>query len=753
MQQRTVEMETANITIVLENIQIGPRDNDSDTWMLSKGQLPFEKTLELGQAFFANKELTWNEMGLGNTSCASGGSGRMSKGYIDPYSPLQIQDIDASVTVKLSNMTLVHFTHINVHENRMPWNISGSAGDSRIYQGGDLEISSNGHRVFTATDLKWIQNISYPEPAGPGSPGIFDVSAYLVGNVDMFQSSQTWLDNIDPAGLGVVVGVVSGASFGDSSLCYASNTYWITLRGLSKASNAKGNAVGRPGTDQGTYGGSPHGFVDSARTLAAVAKTSVFAVSAAALGSSVIGFGAALVSQGVPPPSGSCLARLLMTAAFVAKTSLIQGFHTDATIEFGSGLEIFLARVRFPLKRTYTARVLEAPLELPAVDRSAAPAPISETVFLSSFTLSLSIVGVILVLVLLVWILTRRMPLERRAKNNGWTLYAVSASMAFLFGGAVFNSLQYLRSSMAYKTGKPILYFCAAVQFMLIGIGFPMFLFTIVILASRFIQRRDLLWVPKLEFAAPDVRRDPLIGGKYSPSEENVGFHGIYNVIYGSFAGPQIWFATAEVCVGLLDAMISALLWNQIVCFGLLVALYAIYFSVHILMGYFVDKVEGAIVRMIIFVQLVYVMLEFAASIGDNVNAETFQFAAIVIGFACLVLSVTVCLYADVIPALVAFYKFTRRHYQRWKLQKNLMDPDQQLAKDEELARLQESDWSGFLSESEEEERISDSEDPRDRFSGNESDPSSFGNRATAVETEANNHGMDDDPAKEEKPT
>jgi hypothetical protein len=45
MQQRTVDMETANITIALENIQIGPRDNDSDTWMLSKGQLPFEKKL------------------------------------------------------------------------------------------------------------------------------------------------------------------------------------------------------------------------------------------------------------------------------------------------------------------------------------------------------------------------------------------------------------------------------------------------------------------------------------------------------------------------------------------------------------------------------------------------------------------------------------------------------------------------------------------------------------------------------------
>jgi hypothetical protein len=178
---------------------------------------------------------------------------------------------------------------------------------------------------------------------------------------------------LTPAGLGVVVGVVSGASFGDSSLCYASNTYWIILRGLSRASNAKCNPDSRVGTDQGTYSGSPHGFVDSARTLAAVAKTSVFAVSAVALGSSVIGFGAAPVSQGVPPPSGSSLARLLMTAAFVAKTSLNQGFHTDATIEFGSGLEIFLARVRFPLKRTYKARLLEPPLELPAVDRSAAP--------------------------------------------------------------------------------------------------------------------------------------------------------------------------------------------------------------------------------------------------------------------------------------------------------------------------------------------------------------------------------------------
>jgi hypothetical protein len=744
--QRTIDIETVNVTIVLENIQTGPRDNDSDTWMLSKGQHPFEETLEEGQAFFANKELAWNELGLGNTSCGSSGSGRTSKGYIDSYNTRHIQDIDASATVKLGNMTLVHFAHINVHEDRNPWNTSGSAGDSRIYEGGDLEISSNGQRVFTATDVKWIQNVSYPEPAGPAYPGIFDVTAYLVGNVDMFQSSQAWLEKIDPTGLGVVVGVVTGASFGDSSLCYASNTYWITLHGLSKSTNAQGDAASRSGTDQGTYGGSPRRFVDSARTLAAVAKTSVFAVSAAALGSSVIGFGSALFAGSVPPPSGSCMARLLTTAAFVAKTSFIQGFHTDATVEFGSGLAIFLARISLPLKRTYTARVLQDPLELPAVDRSAAPTPISESVFISSFTLSLSMVGAILLLVCLVWILTRRMPLERRAKNNGWTLYVVTASMSFLFVGAVFNSLQYVRSSMAYKTGKPLFYFCALVQFILIGIGFPVFLFTVVILASQLMQKRDLLWVPKLEFAAPDVRRDPLIGGKYAPSEHNLSFHGMYNVIYGSFAGPQIWFATAEVCIGLLDAAISALLWNQIVCFGLLVALYAMYFSVHILMGYFVDKVEGAIVRMIIFMQLVYVMVEFAASIGDNVSAEKFQFAAIFIGFACLVLSVTVVLYADVIPAQVAFYKFIKRHYYRWKLQKDLVNPGQPVDDDEELARLQDSDWSGFLSESDEEEepRTSLDEDPLREFSEKDSNLSST--NKGAFESAAIGKDVPDDP-------
>jgi hypothetical protein len=53
--------------------------------MFSKGSKHFDRPIGEGQAYFAYIDLGWNAEGIGNTSCASGGCGRVSCGYIDPY--------------------------------------------------------------------------------------------------------------------------------------------------------------------------------------------------------------------------------------------------------------------------------------------------------------------------------------------------------------------------------------------------------------------------------------------------------------------------------------------------------------------------------------------------------------------------------------------------------------------------------------------------------------------------------------------
>lgn len=81
---RYVDVERTNLTVVLEHVEINT-GNASEHWMYTHGKFPFVQSRNKSSDVHANTKFTWNDDGKGNGSCLSDGSGKVSRGYLDPF--------------------------------------------------------------------------------------------------------------------------------------------------------------------------------------------------------------------------------------------------------------------------------------------------------------------------------------------------------------------------------------------------------------------------------------------------------------------------------------------------------------------------------------------------------------------------------------------------------------------------------------------------------------------------------------------
>jgi hypothetical protein len=707
-----VDVETTNITIVLEHIEVGPQQGEGAPWMFSIGSNPFRPTTDPNLAYFANEKFTWNPNGEGDSTCASNGSGQVSRGYIDPYHDnlgLANSPIYAHTSVKLGNLSLIDFVHVNMRQLRGQWDVLGQAGDTRRYHQGVLEIEEDGIPQLLVKDVQWIQNVSYPEPAGASPPKSFDVGAYFVGKIDALVSRTEWINKLDPDNLGYVLGVITGASFGDFA-CYSSNSYWITLRGFPKISDEEIVSRGASGAKVGPYKGSTDSNLSTARSLAGVAVAAVTAVTAASVGSALTCAGlAALGVSGGPSPPGNGVPRMLTTVAKTGKLNQIQGFHTDAMAEFGKALDPFLVRFNSPWAKKATGNhqmLVRSSLDMirQAVSANATatgdvnshPPSVATDLFQGcAFYCTLVVLGFMMIHGI-VWLLTRKMPVDRQVKSHAWMVYMFSIVMSYIYTASVLNSMQYLRSNIPHGTGRPGLYVVAAFQLLFIGVGFTAFFFTIMYLAFCRIRQRDVRWVPKDMLADPDLRRNALIAGEYE-ADDNVWFHQLFESYYTAMSGPRMWLAAIELAITFLDAVMTALILNEVICLGILICIYAILFALFLVLSPFTDKVQGGLVCLLGLVQLIMLVFNFIASVGDFDVAEKLQMAGVVFGFISIALSVVIALYSDVIPTFYLLYRWLLRKYHLKKNGRDLVDPADKITLVTNRSDSDEgSDWSGL---------------------------------------------------------
>lgn len=688
-----LDVERTNITVVLEHLQLSGEDSSNAPWMYTEGDSPFLESDNQSKNVHGFTRITWNDDGRGNGSCGSGGSGKQTRGYLDPFhNHISINDgVDFTGTkIELHNLSLTEFYHMNTIERDGNWKIMGRAGDSRRYKFGTFRMSTSEKVLIDATNVQWLQNVSYPRPIGEAPPESMYVGGYFVGEINEFGSDEEWVSQLDPHGIGYILGILTAASFGPS-LCITSNTYWVTLRGFPNLYDAQitkpyfpsiYNDSRRSGAKSGVYRGSNESTIRTAQTLANLSITVVTtAVSAAVVTAAGSAAAAVIAPSAITAPPGSGMFRMVTNTAFVARINEVYGFHSDAMAEFGDGLKPFIGKLEFPfssgqLEESSVGRWLMRTFDIqgtPSLDMLSIrqeeedDTTITDSIFSGCALYTSAAVLGFLALHLLIWISTRKRPIERQLTAHAWMVYIFSIVMSYVFTAAVLNAAQYLRSHIGKGTGKRGLFAIAFLQLFFIGFGFTAFFLTIMYLALRRVQKQKVKWVPREKISSPTMRNQAVIAGEYQAEENNI-FHTLFECYYSSLAGPRLWFAGLELVIMFLDALCTATIWNEVICLGVLVCVYSLLFLLFLVFAPYVDKIEGRLVTILGFIDLIVMVLEFLGALGNFDTAEKMEDAAVILGFVSIGVAVLIAIYCDVLPMLSTFWSFCRRRYRLWIL-------------------------------------------------------------------------------------
>lgn len=562
----SVDGERTNLTLVLQDLEVGPQIYDAKHWMFSNTGTPFTYDKNVTNAYFANRRFSWNLKGKGNGQCAASsstngtesaerhptdGSGRVSHGHVHDATvslglpPSQLPVNWANVLVTVDGFELQSFQHMNMRTGSTSgrdWAVMGAAGDHRTYHRGSVDVwEKDGSFLLSAYDVRWVQNMSYPGPFGPSNTQSYQIGAYLIGHYNMSRTSAAWASRLDPDGHGIFLAVLQSVAMTKPG-CYGANNYWFTVRPLPSAalSALAGVTAEVVGPDNG--GGQqlpPHrrgrAIASSADAVAASQKMGqVASIAATVLTSTsvvmVVGsaaFGAAGGSTSVGP--GQSVIHAVSAGAFMAQMRQVNTFHSDAFVAFSGTFDSFLLRDKAAPwsdgKGASSARVmvhalvdrLTGTVRQTADDASAAQEPnsIAHDLFVGCAFYATIIVGVALCIHILVALVTWRKPLEVQLNSHKWMVYLLALALTYIFPAAVLNSLQYLLVNLKAGTGSTVLYVVAILQLCVIGVGYTVFFALVIAYAIHQQRLKKVRWVKREEAPDPEVRQDRFISGVY----------------------------------------------------------------------------------------------------------------------------------------------------------------------------------------------------------------------------------------------
>lgn len=692
-------IERSNCTVVLQNMELRHRENEGP-WMYSKGDEPFVDNDDKRNSVRAYTSITWNPDGVSDGSCDGVGNGRPSNGYLDPFHytlNLSRSEDFPNIRIILKDLVLLSFAHINTVDENEPWNTTGQAGDTRSYVNGTFRIRNEEKVLLSVASVRWMQNTSYPYPVGATTSDSPEISAYFYGDIIEYGSDEKWVRAVDPFGTGYVLGVVTAAALSSpelsSSACSGMASYWVSVRGFPDFNRGTENSVvivnntANSGAKVGAYGGSNTQAIEQAKNLAnfsvTVVTTTVTAVVAGAVGTTAVAVTVPAVSVSSVSMPGNGVARMIKSAAFLAKIQEIRGFHTDAMVEYGKGMSPFLAKFSFPfgsqdqassvgrwISGSYLPKAWRVALEdsneddLPVIDRQEEEddePSVTDDVFKGCAFTTTVVVLAFLSIHGLIWAFTRKKPLAHQVAPHAWMVYIFSIVMSYVYTAAVLNSFQYVRSHLGTGTGKTGLFLIAAVQLLLIGIGFLVFFITIMFLAVRRMRARNVKWIPRRMHPDPSIRSSVVILGEYEANDDNV-FHRVFECYYSGLAGPRVWLAGIEMVVTFLDAMVTAIVWNEFTCVALLISIHGSLFVLFLTLGPFVDTIEGRLVTGVLFIDVLMLFLELLTALGSYNTAERMEGIAMAAGLCSIILGVLITIYCDLIPISLTIWKWIRKH-------------------------------------------------------------------------------------------
>lgn len=561
-----VDGERTNLTLVLQDLEVGPQIYDAKHWMFSNTGTPFTYDNNVTHSYFANRRFLWNTLGKGNGQCAASsstngtgsaerhptaGSGRVSGGHVHDATvslglpPSQLPVNWANVLVAVDGFELQSFQHMNMHTGSTSgrdWAVMGAAGDHRTYHRGSVDVwEKDGSFLLSAYDVRWVQNMSYPGPFGPSNTQSYQIGAYLIGHYNTSRTSAAWASRLDPDGHGIFLAVLQSVAMNKPG-CYGANNYWFTVRPLPSAALSALAGVTAEVTSPDEDGGrqlpahrrgraiaSSADAISASRRmgqLVSVAATVLTSTSVVmVVGSAAVG--AAGGSTSVGP--GQSVIHAVSAGAFMAQMGQVNTFHSDAFVAFSSTFDSFLLRDKAAPwsdgKGASSTRIMVHALmnrltgtarqTADAADTAQEPNSIAHDLFVGCAFYATIIVGVALCIHILVALFTWRKPLEVQLNSHKWMVYLLALALTYIFPAAVLNSLQYLLVNMKAGTGSTVLYVVAVLQLSVIGVGYTIFFALVIAYAIHQQRLKKVRWVKREEAPDPEVRQDRFISGVY----------------------------------------------------------------------------------------------------------------------------------------------------------------------------------------------------------------------------------------------
>lgn len=654
--------------------------------MYCRSTNPFDLGCSTANSVTAYQKMDHVNEGSGDGTCGSGGLRGRTIGHLDPfnfYTSLN-QSVDFQrIKANLTGLRLSHFKHINVINRKKPWNITGQAGDTRLYVNGTFEMTDGDRILLSANDVKWFQNQSYPAPVGNANGDTPKIAAYFTAKINEFQSDEEWVDVVDPYDTGYMLGVVRASAKGVGN-CYQSASFWITMRAFPDLGTGTYDSAfiqhntADTGAKVGPYTGSPEKNVERAKNFGnlslALGVTSVAVASTTSIAITAVStvFSATAVSTITIPGNGA--ARMIRNSAFVARLGQIRGFHTDSFNEYASKMDVFLVKFPFPFgkktssspedrvrrrgKKKLIRAVHQADEEDANEDNGDDDDPsVSDDVFKGCAFYSMSAVAAVLLVHVFVGFWIRKRPIEEQVGPHAWMIYILSMVMEYVHTASILNAFQYFRSHLGMGTGKTLLYILAAIQFITVGFGFFLFIVIVVALALYRLQRRDVNYLPQFKHPDPDIRGSTVVTGEYQAGDDNF-FHGVFEGVYSGYAGPRIWLVLIEAFIGLIDTIITAVIWDELIVLTILLSLYVFLYVIFLVLGPHVDKIEGRLVSMLTFIDLVLLFLEFLAALGNYETADAMDSLAITMGTISMAIGFIITIYCDIIPTSMTIWEW-----------------------------------------------------------------------------------------------
>lgn len=688
-------IERKNFTIVFERLQLKNIPGKGPL-MYCRSDNPFDPNCSSKKSVRAYQSIDSNDDGHGDGSCASGGNGARTIGSLDPFHFFASlnQTIDFSGTrANLTGLRLSEFRHINIIDGKKPWNVSGEAGDTRMYVNGSFEMKDgNNKKLLYATNVKWFQNLTYPAPIGNVKGETPKIAAYFIGSIVEFDSDEEWVDLVDPYVTGYMLGVVRASALGFDD-CYRVASFWITIRAFpdmgigTYESNFIEHNTADTGAKVGPYAGSQIESVERAESYANLSLTlTVSTIAAVSTASTVITAAAIMLptaSLSTVTIPGNGASRMIRNGAFIARLGQIRGFHTDSFNQFSRKMEIFLVKFPFPFaktnkettrsKRKFRGRDRRKKINISVhsirqvneddsdedSDEDDDDPSVSDDVFKGCAFYTMTSVGVVLVIHVIVGLWIRKKPIEEQVGPHAWMIYILSMVMEYVHTSSILNASQYFRSHIGMGTGKAILYFVAVIQFLVIGLGFFFFTVIVVALALHRLHNHDVHYLPKFKHPDPDIRRNAVVAGQYEAEDDNF-FHGVFEGVYSGLVGPRIWLVLIETFVGFVDTVVTAVIWDELIVLTILVALYGFLYIFFLVLNPYVDKIEGRLVSILALFDLVLLFLEFLSALGNYETAETMDNIAVSLAAVSMAVGFLITFYCDIIPTSLAIWEWIR---------------------------------------------------------------------------------------------